>query len=467
MERTKEKHNPHSQEQTPLRDPALPDHHSALGIADNRRDAALQRQISEMISNSPQVAKTAQYQSMAQNSPHQARQSRITSLIQNSAQPELHRDEDKPEQLKTSPTQTKEHQTDSSVTQKMNNVIQMDNDALIQLLGDAYHVDRNYRSWMNGAQTAHVGWKAHIGANPIDMIDMATQLGARLRALDVPHKFDISSDDNAISKFLTIYPPPEETTWANVIANVEPLLNNYGDVDIESDMQVGNTGRVRMRHGQNTNLSVANAGDLIQPDGTLGAYTQYSGDAIGVDLPLLSAGGTLFFSKTEAAPEALNPGHIFMAVRHNDQIMPDRREIPNPLNEPMPEGVQEYQQPEADQNGGKCCYITTACVHHMGLGDDCKELMTLRNFRDAYLIKKPNGQQLIEFYYQYSPQIVRAIRSREDEEEILKRIYLVVLKCVAAIEKGDDEFAFQTYCQMVINLKSALLPEDDLELPII
>jgi len=433
MERTKENHNLHSQEQTPLRESAPQDHPNTLAITDNRRDAALQRQIAEMVNNSPQAAKTAQYQSMAQHSPHQ----------------------------------TKKYQSNSSVTQKMHSVIQMDNDALIQLLGDAYHVDRNYRSWMNGAQTAHVGWKAHIGANPDDMIDMATQLGARLRALNVPHKFDVSSGDNTISKFLTIYPPLEETTWAQVIANVEPLMNNYGDVDIESDMQVGNTGRVRMRHGQNTNLSVESAGDLIQPDGTLGAYTKYSGDAIGVDLPLLSAGGTLFFSKTEAAPEALNPGHIFMAVQHNGQIMPDRREIPNPLNEPMPEGVQEYQQPEAEQNEQKCCYITTACVHHMGLGDDCNELMTLRNFRDAYLIKKPNGQQLIEFYYQYSPQIVSAIRSREDEEEILKRIYLVILKCVEAIEKGDNEFAFQTYCQMVINLKNSLLPENDLELPII
>lgn len=113
----------------------------------------------------------------------------------------------------------------------------------------------------------------------------------------------------------------------------------------------------------------------------------------------------------------------------------------------------------------KCCYITTACAEAKGLPDDCEELTTLRNFRDNYLIKKPNGLQLIEIYYQHSPLIVNRIRQREDEEEIFKLLYAIIRLCVNAIKQGNMEFAYQTYCEMVLRLKKLFIPEIRCELP--
>lgn len=110
------------------------------------------------------------------------------------------------------------------------------------------------------------------------------------------------------------------------------------------------------------------------------------------------------------------------------------------------------------------CYITTACVEFMGLGDDCEELTVLRNFRDNYLAEKENGKALIQLYYQHAPAIVAAIRRREDEEEILKRLYLIIRQCVDAIKNGDNSFAFEMYCKMMRELKAEFIPEVELVL---
>lgn len=100
------------------------------------------------------------------------------------------------------------------------------------------------------------------------------------------------------------------------------------------------------------------------------------------------------------------------------------------------------------------CYITTACVTMKGLLDDCEELTVLRDFRDTYLINKPNGKDLIAMYYTRAPYILGNIHKRRKEEEdmILENIYGIVRECVDAILSGDNEFAFRTYCDMVVKL---------------
>ncbi|MDQ3112250.1 MAG: hypothetical protein M3R17_20385, partial [Bacteroidota bacterium] len=104
------------------------------------------------------------------------------------------------------------------------------------------------------------------------------------------------------------------------------------------------------------------------------------------------------------------------------------------------------------------CFLTTACVDYMGFADGCEELTVLRKFRDEYLPQQPNGEKLIELYYEYAPSIVAAIRRREDEDEILKRLYAIIRQCVDAVKNGDHAFAYRTYCRMMIELKNEFIP---------
>lgn len=110
--------------------------------------------------------------------------------------------------------------------------------------------------------------------------------------------------------------------------------------------------------------------------------------------------------------------------------------------------------PQQVAPAGWRCYLTTACVTYKGLPDNCEELTILRHFRDTYLINKPNGKDLIAMYYDKAPYILANIHKRKKEEEdmILRSIYGIVRECVDAILKGDNEFAFHAYCDMVVKL---------------
>lgn len=110
------------------------------------------------------------------------------------------------------------------------------------------------------------------------------------------------------------------------------------------------------------------------------------------------------------------------------------------------------------------CYITTACVQYKGLPDDCEELTVLRGFRDSYLIERPDGKNLIKLYYDYAPLILTQIKKRRGEEEILAELYGIIRKCVDAILKGDNDFAYRIYCRMMWDLKERFIPSTEIPL---
>ena len=108
-----------------------------------------------------------------------------------------------------------------------------------------------------------------------------------------------------------------------------------------------------------------------------------------------------------------------------------------------------------------CCYLTTACVEVKGLPDNCEELTLLRRFRDEYLFNQPNGRELFDWYYDYSPDILEAIERSDTKSIVYEYIYEIISDCVRHIKLGDMDYVFEKYCQMVINLKDHFLPATD------
>lgn len=104
------------------------------------------------------------------------------------------------------------------------------------------------------------------------------------------------------------------------------------------------------------------------------------------------------------------------------------------------------------------CFLTSACVEARNLPDDCHELTVLRNFRDEYLKRIPGGLCEIADYYFVAPQIVSAIKQRDDAMAIFDNIYDMVVKpCVDFIEQGENEKAHQLYKETVLRLKEEYL----------
>lgn len=102
------------------------------------------------------------------------------------------------------------------------------------------------------------------------------------------------------------------------------------------------------------------------------------------------------------------------------------------------------------------CFLTSACVEAKGLPDDCRELTVLRRFRDAYMRNTEQGQADILDYYAIAPDIVNRIRREEDPLAVFERIYReLVLPCVALIDEGQNEEAYEKYKEYTLMLKSA------------
>lgn len=103
--------------------------------------------------------------------------------------------------------------------------------------------------------------------------------------------------------------------------------------------------------------------------------------------------------------------------------------------------------------GGGGCYITTAVCQNNMKPDDCYELKTFRGFRDNWLIKQPDGKQLIKKYYLFAPKIVELINASEDKDYIYNEINKCYLQpCLKYIEKGKMEHCKELYSKMVRSL---------------
>lgn len=54
------------------------------------------------------------------------------------------------------------------------------------------------------------------------------------------------------------------------------------------------------------------------------------------------------------------------------------------------------------------CFLTTAASVHKGLAGDCRELQTLRRFRDGYRCESPDRRAMVARYYELAPKLSNA-----------------------------------------------------------
>ena len=100
--------------------------------------------------------------------------------------------------------------------------------------------------------------------------------------------------------------------------------------------------------------------------------------------------------------------------------------------------------------GGGCCYITTATCQEYGKSDNCYELTMFRSFRDTWLRKQPDGEQLIKCYYATAPALVELINKQPNRRAIYRHLNEAYLsKCLQYIEDGENVKCKELYIDMV------------------
>lgn len=103
-----------------------------------------------------------------------------------------------------------------------------------------------------------------------------------------------------------------------------------------------------------------------------------------------------------------------------------------------------------DDNG---CYLTTACVQHKGLPDDCRQLTVLREFRKTYVRNLPGGKEILIEYAMKAPVIIEGIKNSGKAEIEYENIFKMINRTVTMIEQGENKKALQLYFATALYLE--------------
>ena len=104
------------------------------------------------------------------------------------------------------------------------------------------------------------------------------------------------------------------------------------------------------------------------------------------------------------------------------------------------------------------CFITTAACDALGKGENCDELIRIKEIRDTYIVNQPNGEALISEYYRIAPQIVMKID--ESDNPIKEYIDLwngYIDVCYKYILEQKYDKMMNIYINMVEYLKEKYL----------
>lgn len=131
------------------------------------------------------------------------------------------------------------------------------------------------------------------------------------------------------------------------------------------------------------------------------------------------------------------------------------RTMTNSIIEYCYDFARRAEETENKNKGG--CFLTTACIESAGLPDNCTELTTLRHFRDEYILKLTNGQEMIAKYYNNAPIIVQCIDSEPNPKAQYEKIFTTIQEAVKYIIKNDNEKAIKIYIELFLRLSSTYL----------
>ena len=112
----------------------------------------------------------------------------------------------------------------------------------------------------------------------------------------------------------------------------------------------------------------------------------------------------------------------------------------------------------SEKSSGGGCFITTACVEAKGLPDDCEELNTLRIFRDEFVCSLPEGDRIIQEYYEIAPRILAGISKTANSNDVYVDLYeRLVKKSLELISADKKDEAYANYLLVVNELRERYL----------
>jgi len=208
------------------------------------------------------------------------------------------------------------------------------------------------------------------------------------------------------------------------------------------------------------NIPVISGGiSYTAPTFDFGATTQAVNGGYSFDLPLAAVAAftnnALDFSRQNTAnAQGFLSGVITQAQGNVTQVAGQAFNLQNnalkSLNQMSSNymDVNRYAIKKTAQNS--MCFITTAVCKSRNLPDDCSELVTLRAFRDDFMLASDEGKALVKRYYEVAPIIVAAIDKLPNAASVYEYLNnTFITQALQRIGAGHFEIAQLIYTAMV------------------
>ena len=114
-----------------------------------------------------------------------------------------------------------------------------------------------------------------------------------------------------------------------------------------------------------------------------------------------------------------------------------------------------FQNDESRNPSSTGCYLTTIVCEVLGFEDSCRELDTLRSFRENVMKRDEKYHTLLCEYDAVGPLIAEQIRNSLKPKDFCQFLYQsYIVDVVSAVEEGKSDLAVMIYSYMVGKLKN-------------
>lgn len=106
----------------------------------------------------------------------------------------------------------------------------------------------------------------------------------------------------------------------------------------------------------------------------------------------------------------------------------------------------------------KLCFVTTAVCMGLHKPQDCEEIVMMKRYRDEYLFRQPDGEKIIQEYYNIAPTIVKRIARKPDAEAVYRYLWeKYISRCVELLRQGESAECRTVYEDMMCELRKQYL----------
>ena len=130
------------------------------------------------------------------------------------------------------------------------------------------------------------------------------------------------------------------------------------------------------------------------------------------------------------------------------------------VHEPKTGKTEYYTREEREEiepgggppGGSYKCHLTTACLKALNLPEDSLEFKAMKILTKEHILKSRQGKRDYILYNRNSPRIVNEIETRNDSQEIWRKVYEKLRNVARLVFNGNYEKGYQSYKSLVNEL---------------